>query len=276
MPTQFTYRTTSFSCQNKLENTSVFHSSFSGKEKDLETGYHYFGARYYNSDLSLWLSVDPMAEKYPSLSPYNYCAWNPMKLVDPNGDTVVFKGEAERMLYHKYIQMVFGKEKYAHIQKELHAIESSDETFCIRMGENISNTKGAGNFTYNVETGQLDINISDDARWTDIEKISHELKHADQYLNRKIGFAVDWKGSAIVLGYDRNDELEAFSRQGLFGNTMSPEEVHTSGTYKNLSTKDLKVVINPEYIETNRSYIETNHLTRQQYIYSGWKKDLTK
>ena len=59
--------------------------TFSGKEKDSETGYHYFGARYYNSDLSLWLSVDPMSDKYPSLSPYNYCAWNPMKIVDPNG-----------------------------------------------------------------------------------------------------------------------------------------------------------------------------------------------
>ena len=63
--------------------------TFSGKEKDSETGYYYFGARYYNSDLSLWLSVDPMADKYPSLSPYNYCAWNPMKIVDPNGDTIV-------------------------------------------------------------------------------------------------------------------------------------------------------------------------------------------
>ena len=61
------------------------HCSSTGKEKDSETGYYYFGARYYNSDLSLWLSVDPMADKYPSLSPYNYCAWNPMKIVDPDG-----------------------------------------------------------------------------------------------------------------------------------------------------------------------------------------------
>ena len=68
------------------------HCSFSGKEKDSETGYHYFGARYYNSDLSIWLSVDPMSDKYPSLSPYNYCAWNPMKLVDPNGDTLDLVG----------------------------------------------------------------------------------------------------------------------------------------------------------------------------------------
>ena len=63
--------------------------TFSAKEKDAETGYSYFGSRYYNSDLSIWLIVDPMSDKYPSLSPYTYCANNPVKLVDPNGEEVV-------------------------------------------------------------------------------------------------------------------------------------------------------------------------------------------
>ena len=61
-------------------------SSFTGKERDSETGFSYFGARYYDSDLMTgWLSVDPMADKYPNISPYAYCAWNPVKLVDPDG-----------------------------------------------------------------------------------------------------------------------------------------------------------------------------------------------
>jgi RHS repeat-associated protein len=59
--------------------------TFSGKERDSETGYSYFGARYYHSDLSIWLSVDPMSDKYPNLTPYNYCANNPVILVDPDG-----------------------------------------------------------------------------------------------------------------------------------------------------------------------------------------------
>ena len=59
---------------------------FTGKEKDTETGYGYFGARYMDHELTtMWLSVDPMADKYPSISPYAYCAWNPVKLVDPDG-----------------------------------------------------------------------------------------------------------------------------------------------------------------------------------------------
>jgi RHS repeat-associated protein len=64
-------------------------SNSNGKEKDYESGFHYYGARYYWSEvLTGWLSVDPMADKYPSISPYAYCAWNPVKLVDPNGDTI--------------------------------------------------------------------------------------------------------------------------------------------------------------------------------------------
>ena len=62
--------------------------TFSAKEKDSETGLSYFGSRYYSSDLSIWLSVDPMSDKYPSLSPYTYCADNPVKLVDPNGEEI--------------------------------------------------------------------------------------------------------------------------------------------------------------------------------------------
>ena len=33
----------------------------------------------------MWLSVDPMSDKYPNISSYAYCNWNPIKLVDPDG-----------------------------------------------------------------------------------------------------------------------------------------------------------------------------------------------
>ena len=61
--------------------------TFTGKEKDEETGYGYFGARYMDHELmTMWLSVDPLSDKYPSISPYNYCMWNPIKLIDPDGN----------------------------------------------------------------------------------------------------------------------------------------------------------------------------------------------
>ena len=59
---------------------------FTGKERDAESGYDYFGARYYASPFSFWLSVDPLADKYPAISPYAYCTWNPIKFIDPDGN----------------------------------------------------------------------------------------------------------------------------------------------------------------------------------------------
>lgn len=35
-----------------------------------------------------WLSVDGLAGKYPSLSPYNYVANNPLKFIDPDGEAI--------------------------------------------------------------------------------------------------------------------------------------------------------------------------------------------
>lgn len=64
---------------------------FTGKERDWETGYDYFGARYYASGNLSWLSVDPLADKYPNISPYAYAAWNPVKYVDPNGREIINK-----------------------------------------------------------------------------------------------------------------------------------------------------------------------------------------
>ncbi len=58
---------------------------FTEKERDTETNYDYFGARYYDSELARWLQVDPLADKYPGWSPYNYALNNPLKYVDPDG-----------------------------------------------------------------------------------------------------------------------------------------------------------------------------------------------
>jgi RHS repeat-associated protein len=70
---------------------------FTSKERDKETGFDYFGARYlpagkvgYASDLSIWLSVDPLSDMYPSLSAFMYTAGNPIMLIDPNGKSLGF------------------------------------------------------------------------------------------------------------------------------------------------------------------------------------------
>ncbi len=58
---------------------------FNGKELDAETGLYYYGARYYDPKGSIWLSTDPLAEKFPAWSPYAYAFNNPIVLTDPDG-----------------------------------------------------------------------------------------------------------------------------------------------------------------------------------------------
>lgn len=58
---------------------------FNGKELDEETGLYYYGARYYDPKTSIWLSVDPLMEKYPNFNPYAYCYQNPINIIDPTG-----------------------------------------------------------------------------------------------------------------------------------------------------------------------------------------------
>lgn len=80
---------------------------FNGKELDRETGLYYYGARYYDPTASLWLSVDPMANKYPGWSPFNYTMQNPVKFVDPDGKQSELSISHKTSLYG-YLETGFG------------------------------------------------------------------------------------------------------------------------------------------------------------------------
>jgi RHS repeat-associated protein len=59
---------------------------FNAKELDEENGMYYYSARYYASPV--FTSRDPLFEKYPTLSPYAYCANNPIIYIDPDGKRI--------------------------------------------------------------------------------------------------------------------------------------------------------------------------------------------
>ncbi len=49
---------------------------------------YYYGARYYEPRLSLWISTDSEETKFPNVSTYAYVANNPIKFIDPDGNSV--------------------------------------------------------------------------------------------------------------------------------------------------------------------------------------------
>ncbi|MDY3852539.1 MAG: RHS repeat-associated core domain-containing protein [Prevotella sp.] len=71
---------------------------FNAKEFDEETGLYYYRARYYDPRLSLWMSTDPLEEKYPNISSYDYCMNNPVKFIDPDGKELKLAGNRQQRI----------------------------------------------------------------------------------------------------------------------------------------------------------------------------------
>ena len=65
---------------------------YNGKEFDRTHGldWYDYGARHMTPDAGRFTTIDPMAEKYYNISPYAYCANNPINYIDINGDSIFF------------------------------------------------------------------------------------------------------------------------------------------------------------------------------------------
>lgn len=74
-----------YQLENRTYNSSAMKYDFTGKERDDETSYDYFGARYYDSRIGRWGQVEPLLDKYVNISPYCYSVNNPINSYDPNG-----------------------------------------------------------------------------------------------------------------------------------------------------------------------------------------------
>ena len=80
--------------RNNIWNTPYL---FNAKEFDEETGLYYYGARYYDPRISLWISTDPKQESYFAFSSYVYCGNNPLIYIDPNGKEWEDPAQAEKL-----------------------------------------------------------------------------------------------------------------------------------------------------------------------------------
>lgn len=67
--------------RSEIQNTDEVSAKFTSKENDEEIGLDYFGARYYDSDLALWISPDAARQYHSS---YSY-SLNPINGTDPDG-----------------------------------------------------------------------------------------------------------------------------------------------------------------------------------------------
>ena len=103
---------------------------FSGKEEQSFAGLPYidYGARMYDPYTARWLSQDPLAEKYCSVSPYAFCNNNPVNIIDPDGMDI---WELDNM--GNVVNRIKDKEKDA-----FHIVEKNADGEWKRTGKEIS------------------------------------------------------------------------------------------------------------------------------------------
>ena len=85
--------------RNNVWNTPYL---FNAKEFDEETGMYYYGARYYEPRVSIWISSDPLQEKYPNFATYCYVYNNPLRFVDRIG----LEGDDSQTIMDKVISLL--------------------------------------------------------------------------------------------------------------------------------------------------------------------------
>jgi len=81
--------------------------------------------------------------------------------------------------------------------------ESTKTIFMVRMGDNIvagiKDTKIGASTTYNIGTGQIDLNIGESKRFTTMQLTAHEFKHEFQYLKGETDFSQNGLGGGLYM-----------------------------------------------------------------------------
>ena len=218
--------------------------TFTGKERDEETGYSYFGARYLDAALlTSWLSVDPMSDKYPSLSPYIYCAWNPVKLVDPDGCESIIPPSSEKNIQRLYREADYKLQhckpeeresmelEIAEMKCEIQQLRESNQVYTIDKSTKFfkggKHENAGGVISFNTQTNTVDIIY--DGRFG---ALSHELKHAYQF---EIGELTFCNNGNAGFAYDIYDELDSWNREWIFsGQQESVNSLQKKPAYQDL------------------------------------------
>ena len=163
---------------------------YNGKELDRIHGLNLYdyGARQYDAALGRWTSIDPLAEKYYEISPYAYCANNPVVFVDPDGCKFDFS-KMTKDEYQSYLEKINPLRKTSPLFNTLYkSLENSKETYFINFGKIRSVAKGGesidGRFKMN-EKGGGSVTF-DKERFENIgfSVLGEEFFHAYQHDNR--------------------------------------------------------------------------------------------
>ncbi|RZL20402.1 MAG: hypothetical protein EOO89_00310 [Pedobacter sp.] len=191
---------------------------YNGKEFDEETGNYYYGARYYDPKWSIFISVDPLAEK--TFDSYAYCYNNPVRFVDPTG----MQGEdTYKIDKNGYITLVDRKVHYDENGKEVDKLVTGSANYNSEgklMNNNVNVEKGvlgkkltlSGELARNGKTEDVE-GLA--LRFGDKENAKEVFKFVSQNVDVEYAMvtAIDKKGNTTgtALFTSHKEDIEIFS-----------------------------------------------------------------
>ena len=217
------------------------------KEFDEETGMYYYGARYYEPRLSLWMSVDPISNYDPrnsenyldgehnggvvnaqNLNPYQYCYQNPVRYNNPNGMQVDISVHANTIELYQHL-VFYGRQASSALSREI--------------SDNITYRFNKEKLTYSMNDRTYDVRLRTTYETVDIDKA---IDMASTNKNNEVQFiriSNVQKSSKHSIGansgwFSTNDDL---------GNSTTPahEMAHGLGLYHQDGTKNPPSIIIP-------------------------------
>lgn len=280
----------------------VYKYKYNGKEWQDELGLNFYdyGARNYDPAIGRWMNIDPLAETYYSVSPYVYCANNPVRYIDPNGmeikdpDKIVdnYKKQLNQAITdiksfvkNGTISAEIG-EKLMGVNKnalsEIAALEKSDQVYNVFSDKNSTE----GGVSYDQATGEVKVGLGTN----DKGLIYHELGHAYQYETGKISLFVD--NSQFGSLYDLSDETQSYNRERSINGGMeyftnpklkwNDSDVKTFGktmippAYQSLPSGPIDINSKEGKALRNKTFEAGKKGLDVQEVYKGWQKDYQK
>ncbi|WP_309254113.1 RHS repeat-associated core domain-containing protein [Prevotella brunnea] len=220
---------------------------FNAKEFDEETGMYYYGARYYEPRLGLWMSVDPISNYDPrnsenyldgehnggvvnaqNLNPYQYCYQNPVRYNDPNGMQVDISVHGNTIELYQHL-VFYGRQATSALSREI--------------SDNITYRFNKEKLTYSMNDRTYDVRLRTTYETVDIDKAidMHSTNKNNEVQFIRISNVQ--KSSRHSIGansgwFSTNDDL---------GNSTTPahEMAHGLGLYHQDGTKNPPSIIIP-------------------------------
>ena len=203
-----------------------------------------FGARYYNPAICRWTSIDPIAEKYYSITPYNYCSNDPVNFLDPDGreikvnGTPTFQGKFNQARNYMRKCGTYDNLQYLEDTQKVVCIIKESRTnryICYRYKQALPEMPYFCNILTEIQWNPDEIYEDPSLTWTSsVDALLHEGTHAKHHIENPEQYYKDTNTPDAEFGdVEERKTIEEENKNAIKHGEVEPgQKVRTSHTCK--------------------------------------------